>query len=204
MTLTRFINMYIYRPLLRALPRVNFGYGMVASFSAMMVAGVWHGAAWTFVVFGALQGVAIVINHCWRKLKLPMPELLGWFFTFHFFSLSLVIFRATQWNDVEKVYAGMLGLSGVGDWASFAKLYAGNPFWYFSYAADAAQKNVWATVTCLALIGYFIFHVTRLPNSNTLADRFQPGGRTLLATVGMLLVAISLLSSPSEFIYFQF
>lgn len=204
MTLTRFINMYIYRPLLRALPQVNFGYGMIASFTAMFVAGVWHGAAWTFVIFGILQGVAIVANHCWRKLKLPMPDLLGWLITFHFFSLSLVIFRATQWSDVVKVYSGMLGLSGIGGWVSFGKLFRGQPFWYFSYASDLAQKNIWATLTCVILIAYFIFHIARLPNSNSLAERFVPDTKHLVATIGMLLAAILLLSSPSEFIYFQF
>ncbi len=204
MTLTRFINMYIYRPLLRALPRVNFGYGMVASFCAMFVAGVWHGAAWTFVVFGVLQGLAIVVNHCWRKLKLPMPDILGWLITFHFFSLSLVIFRATQWSDIVKVYSGMFGLSGFGGWASFGKLFQGQPFWYFSLASDIVEKNMWATITCGVVIIYFIFHVATLPNSNTLAERFVPDNRHLLATFGMLLVAVLLLSSPSEFIYFQF
>ncbi|MFT5482365.1 MAG: alginate O-acetyltransferase complex protein AlgI [Halieaceae bacterium] len=204
MTLTRFINMYIFRPLLRALPRVNFGYGMVASFTAMMVAGVWHGAAWTFVAFGALQGVAIVGNHIWRRLKIPMPAWLGWFLTFHFFSLSLVIFRATQWDDAVKVYRGLLGMSGVEPWASFTKLYQGQPFWFFSYADNLAEKNMLATITCATLIGFFIYHVARLPNSNTLADRFTTNGKYLGATVVMLLTAIMMLSNPSEFIYFQF
>ena len=203
-TLTRFINSYIYRPFLRALPRVNFGYGMVASFTAMMVAGVWHGAAWTFVVFGALQGFAIVINHCWRKLRLPMPQLLGWFITFHFFSISLVIFRASRWEDAIKVYRGMLGLDGSGGWASFQLLFQDQPFWYFHHAASMAEKNIWATLTCLAMILYCTFHVARLPNSNTLANRFRHDRGHLLAMVLMALLSIGLLSNPREFIYFQF
>jgi alginate O-acetyltransferase complex protein AlgI len=124
LTLTRFINMYIYKPLLRALPRVNFTNGMIASFVAMVIAGVWHGAAWTFVVFGVLQGVAIVINHIWRKkIAWKMPSVLGWLLTFHFFSFSLVIFRALNWQDAVKVYRGILGLDGGPGLISIAKIY---------------------------------------------------------------------------------
>ncbi|MGI9285526.1 MAG: MBOAT family O-acyltransferase [Pseudomonadales bacterium] len=204
MTLTRFINMYIYKPVLRALPRVSFTYGMVASFIAMMIAGIWHGAAWTFVVFGALQGFAIVINHIWRKLKLPMPKFIAWFITFHFFSLSLVVFRATHWEDATKVYKGMLGLTGNGNWASFHTLFQGDAFWYFAYADSLLQKNIWATTTCLALIAYFVLHVALLPNSNTLTDRFKYDWRHLASIVLLAFTAISMLSNPSEFIYFQF
>jgi alginate O-acetyltransferase complex protein AlgI len=204
LTLTRFINMYIYKPVLRALPRVNFVNGMIASFIAMMIAGIWHGAAWTFVVFGALQGVAIVINHIWRKLSLPMPHFLGWLLTFHFFSFSLVIFRAQHWQDVSKVYQGMLGLTGTETWVSVAKLYGQQAFWFFGYASDASQKSMLATITCLALVGLFLLQVSLTPNSNNWAERFQLNRRYLLASLLLFIAPLMMLSNPSEFIYFQF
>jgi hypothetical protein len=41
----------------------------------MAIAGLWHGPAWTFVIFGLLHGVALAANQVWRRRKLPMP---GW------------------------------------------------------------------------------------------------------------------------------
>ena len=204
MTLTRFINTYIFKSILRALPEVNFRNGMIASFTAMMIAGIWHGAAWTFVVFGFLQGVAIVLNHIFRKLKFSMHPVLGWLLTFHFFSFSLVIFRSLHWQDAIKVYQGMLGLSGVELWASVTTLFQAQPYWYFAFVRGLEQKNVLATITCLALLVYGLVHVALFPNSNTLADRFTYSWRHLAAMLCLLLSSIMLLSNPSEFIYFQF
>jgi D-alanyl-lipoteichoic acid acyltransferase DltB (MBOAT superfamily) len=205
MTLTRFINMYIYKPILRALPRVNFTNGMISSFTAMVIAGVWHGAAWSFVIFGILQGVAIVINHCWRKFGAwEMPDVLGWLLTFHFFSFSLVIFRAVEWQDAIKVYRGMLGLDGQGKMISIAKIYGTEIPWFIQLADRGTEKILWATLSCAIIIGVMIIQVALLPNSNQLADRFQTSPKYILATFFLLIPAIMLLSRPSEFIYFQF
>jgi hypothetical protein len=133
-----------------------------------------------------------------------MHPVLGWLLTFHFFSFSLVIFRAVDWQDALKVYKGMLGLSGTELWASMATFFASGPFWYFAYAQGPEQKNMVATLTCLGLLAYGLVHVSLLPNSNTLADRFSPDWRHLGAAFCLLLAAILLLSNPSEFIYFQF
>ena len=204
MTLTRFINSYIYKPILRALPRISFGYGLIASFVAMMVAGVWHGAAWSFVVFGFLQGLAIVVNHISRKLKVAIPPLLGWLLTFHFFSFSLVIFRSLQWQDAAKVYKGMLGMTGVEGWVSVPSLFGSQPFWYFSFLQGAELKAMAASITCLLFVLYGIAHVSLLPNSNSLTDRFTYSWHHLGAVLCLLFISIMLLSNPSEFIYFQF
>ncbi len=204
MTLTRFINTYIYKPVLRAMPAVNFRYGMMTSFLAMVIAGIWHGAAWTFLVFGVLQGIAIVVNHIWRRSGYSMPGWLGWLVTFHFFSFSLVIFRALEWQDVEKIYQGMLGLSGLEVGNIVATLYQKQPFWYFSAFGAVVGKNLVALITCLGMIAYGIFHVSYLPNSNTLADRLTFTWRQILGVSCMLTISIAMLSNPSEFIYFQF
>jgi len=205
LTLTRFINMYIYKPLLRALPRVNFTNGMIASFAAMVIAGVWHGAAWTFVVFGVLQGVAIVINHIWRKrISWKIPSWLGWVLTFHFFSFSLVIFRALDWADAIKVYRGMLGLDGDLELISIAKIYGAETPWYLQLLQSGADKALWATWICAGFIGIFIAQVALLSNSNIWTERFDFTTKYLLAAVVLFVPSLLMLSSPSEFIYFQF
>ena len=65
MTLSRFLRDYLYIPLGgnrhgRVLRYVNL---MIT----MLLGGLWHGAAWTFVVWGALHGVYLCINHAWNN-----------------------------------------------------------------------------------------------------------------------------------------
>jgi D-alanyl-lipoteichoic acid acyltransferase DltB (MBOAT superfamily) len=203
-TLTRFINAYVYKPILRSFPEITFKAGMVASFLAMVVSGIWHGSAWTFVVFGALNGGAIVINHLWRKTGIAMPHWLGWFITFHFFSITLVIFRATNWGDVAKIYRGMLGLGENTLQVSAARLMGPDAPWFFGLAEGAAQKDQWATWVRSAMVVFFIGIVALAPNSMDLKDRFKPGRAVLVLQAIIFVFSVMMISKASEFLYFQF
>ncbi len=203
-TLTRFINAYVYKPILRSFPEITFKAGMVASFLAMVVSGIWHGSAWTFVVFGALNGGAIVINHLWRKTGIAMPHWLGWFITFHFFSITLVIFRATNWGDVAKIYRGMLGLGENTLQVSAARLMGPDAPWFFGLAEGAAQKDQWATWVLSAMVVFFIGIVALAPNSMDLKDRFKPGRAVLVLQAIIFVFSVMMISKASEFLYFQF
>ena len=203
-TLTRFINSYVYKTILRSFPELNFKAGMAASFLAMIVSGIWHGSAWTFVVFGALNGGAIVVNHLWRKTGIGMPAWLGWFITFNFFSITLVIFRATNWADVLKIYRGMLGFGENILHVSASKLMGPDAPWYFDLAANTAQKDQWATWALSFIAVLFIGIVALAPNSMDLKDRFKPGKAVLLLQVVIFIFSVMMISKASEFLYFQF
>jgi alginate O-acetyltransferase complex protein AlgI len=112
MTLSSFIEAYIFRPMCRSYRKFTFAKAMFALFFALIVAGFWHGASWHFIAFGAIHGCALIVNHIWRKTKLSMPRWLGWFLTFNFINATLVIFRANNLDDTLKVYSGMLGING--------------------------------------------------------------------------------------------
>ncbi len=157
-----------------------------------------------FIVFGVLNGAALVTNHIWRHAKLTMPPILGWFLTFHFFSFTLVIFRATSWTDALKVYQGMFGFSDNSLQISIDKMMGSQQAWFYDLANDTAQKDVWATWLMTGTVLAFIGIVTLAPNSMELKDRFRPSKGTLLAQVFMFIASILLISKASQFIYFQF
>ncbi|MFK8049117.1 MAG: MBOAT family protein [Halioglobus sp.] len=203
-TLTRFINTYVYKTILRSFPEITFKAGMAASFLAMIVSGIWHGSAWTFVVFGILNGAAIVVNHLWRKSGIGMPDWLGWFITFHFFSFTLVIFRATNWDDVFKIYRGMLGLGDNALQVAASKLMGLDAPWFFTLASNGAQKDQWATWLLSAMMVFFIAFVALAPNSMDMKDRFKPGKAVLLLQVVAFVFSVMMISKASEFLYFQF
>jgi D-alanyl-lipoteichoic acid acyltransferase DltB (MBOAT superfamily) len=63
----------------------------------------------------------------------------SWLLTFHFFSFSLVIFRALNWQDAVKVYRGMLGLDGGQAPVSIAKIYGSDITWLLQLLASPSE-----------------------------------------------------------------
>jgi len=112
-TLSNFITAYIYTPMVRSMERITFNKAMFATFITMLIAGLWHGASWTFVLFGGLHGVGLVVNNFWKKRKKKMPKFLAWLITFNFINITMVVFRAERFEDIEKILFGMFGLTGI-------------------------------------------------------------------------------------------
>ncbi len=91
-------------------------------FITMLLGGLWHGAAWTFVLWGALHGIYLVINHAWRSYRTSLKsgnwlsKLLeqGFYRTITFLAIVVawVYFRAESLDVAHNVLAGMFGLNG--------------------------------------------------------------------------------------------
>ncbi len=96
MTLSRFLRDFLYIPLGGNRGGKLFTYRNLMI--TMVLGGLWHGAAWTFVVWGTLHGVGLVVEHFGRGRGIKVPGWLGWFLTFHFVVLGWVFFRASSLN----------------------------------------------------------------------------------------------------------
>ena len=109
-TLMLFLRDYVFHPLAnaRVLPR---RFLLVQNFAAMLVTmalcGLWHGASWTFVLWGTLHGVALVICSLWRRYCPRLPWLLGWTLTVAFVLLTCVIFRAGTLDAALRIFEGL-------------------------------------------------------------------------------------------------
>ncbi|MFZ2172226.1 MAG: hypothetical protein WAW61_21625, partial [Methylococcaceae bacterium] len=147
---------------------------------AMAIAGIWHGAAWTFLIFGLLHGLAIVANHYWRKTKLKLPWQLAWSLTFFFLIVAFVVFRADGWPQAYVVLSSMLGAHGIDNYGVFNQ----NRFRYL-----------------LMLIGVAI--AFGAPNSNQLARDFIPSWRWCVFSCTALMLSMLALSTGGStgFIY---
>ena len=73
-----------------------------------LVSGLWHGASWTFVVWGALHGLAVCAE---RLMKRPLPKKLGTVLTFVFVSLVWVLFRAESFSSAVNVWSGLVNFA---------------------------------------------------------------------------------------------
>jgi D-alanyl-lipoteichoic acid acyltransferase DltB (MBOAT superfamily) len=200
-TLSRFLRDYIYIPLGgNRVGKIRNYYNLFAVF---LIGGLWHGASWMFVIWGALHGAAIVIHRIWKDLGLRMWGWLGWFITFNFVNIAWVFFRARDLESVKKVLGGMVGMGGVvlpafaSNRLSFLSNY-GYEFGAWLKAIEPKGFGLIAPVFMLAVI------ILWFKNSNEWAKRQKPSLLFHIATAITLAFGILSLTKVSEFLYFQF
>jgi len=111
MTLSRFMRDYVYIPLGgNKKGKFRTYNNLMATF---VIGGLWHGAGWTFIFWGFLHGLALMVQRFWSKLGFKLWTWLAWFITFNFVNIAWVFFRAKEWGDAIKVLSGMFSLSSV-------------------------------------------------------------------------------------------
>ncbi|MEO5367236.1 MAG: MBOAT family protein [Magnetococcus sp. WYHC-3] len=120
MTLSRFLQQYLFMPLSMMEVRMNLWTMPLISFViTMLLGGLWHGAHWTFIVWGLFHGVLLAVNQSWRTLKKRWgwSKRAGWWnhfllgvpLTFLCVLISLVVFRAADLGTAWRIYKSMLG-----------------------------------------------------------------------------------------------
>jgi alginate O-acetyltransferase complex protein AlgI len=167
-----------------------------------LVAGLWHGAGWTFILFGAVNGVGLVINHLWREAKCPaLPRLLNWALTMLTVLISLVYFRAASVADAHAILATFFspGALVLPNWLSWMSVPLGLPWAtlvVFTTGVFTIKFITWvAALGVLSLV---------MPNPAKDYDRLVP--TPFLAVISAVLVWMVLgwLDEPRTFLYFQF
>jgi D-alanyl-lipoteichoic acid acyltransferase DltB (MBOAT superfamily) len=132
MSLTRFLMTHVHAPLTLSVLRWRRGHALpigaaaqqtAAGFAGMIalpigatmaLVALWHGAAWTFLVFGTLHTAFLLVNHLWRLHRMPaVPRLFGMGLTYLCVLFASVVFRATSLSGAGSVLAGMAGGHGV-------------------------------------------------------------------------------------------
>lgn len=110
-TLSRFLRDYLYVPL--GGNRRGLVWTMLALTTTMVLGGLWHGAGWTFVAWGAMHGAMLVTYKIWKLAGRPMPAWLGRSITFFFVMLGWVLFRANTIQDAFQIWRKMFRLDGI-------------------------------------------------------------------------------------------
>lgn len=229
MTLSRFLRDYLYIPLGgNRRGRLRRYFNLMVT---MLLGGLWHGAGWTFVIWGGLHGLYLVIHQAWQRLRSrlghdlertsPMGRFLGMAITFLAVVVGWVFFRAQTLDGALSILRAMAGLNGVSlpdaialRAGPLATRLASLGVVFTPGAGHAFMMNmVWVAILLPV--------VFLAPNTQQIMRRFEPalvhhtsGDQTQLAwsaqrrwAVAMAFVlACGLLSltRPSEFLYFQF
>ncbi|QJE97668.1 MBOAT family O-acyltransferase [Luteolibacter luteus] len=157
-TLSRFLRDYLYIPL--GGNRKGPGRRYINLFITMLLGGLWHGAGWTFIVWGALHGGLLCLNHAWfafrKKMslpKIPTPVAIG--MTFFAVLIGWVFFRAHDFHAAKTMLASMFGFNGWTGWP---------PDSMMAVKGDRALKPI---IAGLVLCWFF-------PNTQQFMKRYLP------------------------------
>ena len=192
-TLSRFLRNYIYIPLGGNKSGEFNTYRNL--FLTFLIGGLWHGAAWTFVLWGALHGFALIIHRSWKKLNIKMPVLIAWFITFNFVNLTWVFFRATSFESAIKVLKGMCGFGGF----AVPKIYHG------LIRIESLSGINWEDYTfaiCLTLI--LLLSTIIFIKAKQIQEYYKPGYAWCAAIGVIFAIAFVQVNNASEFLYFNF
>jgi hypothetical protein len=222
-SLSRFLRDFIYIPLggnRRGVVRRYFNLAI-----AMLLGGLWHGAAWTFVLWGALHGLMLMLNHAWHYLRrriglppgndLPMVRIAAWALTFIAVTSAWVLFRAASLESAQTILSAMYG-NGAREMYRALMGYGATQVHLLSGWQWSESSALW-----LLLVGSVAF---TLPNTYQLFRDFRPvlierpleeaaskprlhwrpSRSWAVAMSLMLLIAILRIRELSPFIYFQF
>jgi len=230
MTLSRFLRDYIYIPLGGS--RNGSIRHLLNLLLTMFVGGLWHGAGWTFVLWGSMHGLYLVINTVWRRLVGVSDyhgffvRFFSWCLTFCAVMMAWVPFRAKDFDSTVIIWKGMVGVSGftlpegfngklgyIGEW-----LIRHNVRFVGIFDGIAPLKVIDILWFVLLIICTFL-----MPNTHQFMRRYRPvldskivlrnmnTGMSWRPTFGwaicisfLLVYAILGLVRPSEFLYFQF
>jgi alginate O-acetyltransferase complex protein AlgI len=231
-TLSRFLRDYLYIPLGgNRVSQVRHHFNLM---TVMLLGGMWHGAGWTFLLWGGMHGLYLVIHqwYCrWQKPDHKGNVWRGRILTFLVVTIAWVPFRADSFQSVWIVYKGMIGLNGIKLTRYFASLVEQLPDALISFGYHGISVKGMGMIdakTLLLIIPSLLFIVFTMPNVYQIMSKTKPAlgtkgypatfipqsseslllwvptVRTAIIVSILLVSCLVQLNDISEFIYFQF
>ena len=229
-TLTRFLREYVYF----SLGGNRHGYlrQNINIMATMLLSGLWHGAGWTFVLWGALHGGFIAANHLWRlglaRMRWTLDHvawrIAGVLVTFGVVTLAWTFFRAPNFHVAEKMLGQMLAFDGLSMPQQWIKPATSAGHFLASLGVRFVPTDALGIKhydNALETSAVLLFICWALPNSQQWLYKYdpilEPVARTprfhlklgfwtglVLGFLAYLILRNSYVSEPSPFIYFNF
>lgn len=203
MTLSRWLREYIYFPLGGSYKGASRTYmNVIITF---LLGGLWHGAAWTFVVWGLLHGAALSVQRGWQGLGGRLPGWIAWFITFLFLNITWVFFRSTNFDQAYSILKGLFGFNGfkVGHHTAQLLELPTSVAGHIIYPIDLLYWN--SAALLLVLVA---------PNTLQLTGYMEAGSRIrfkldwkyllFIGVLGGYALSQMMMMKNSEFLYFNF
>jgi D-alanyl-lipoteichoic acid acyltransferase DltB (MBOAT superfamily) len=205
MTLSRYLRDYLYVPLGgNRCGRQRLYLNLMVTF---ILGGLWHGASWMFIIWGALHGGAIVAHRVWKQWGLSMPNWAGWLCTFIFVNITWVFFRATSVDDAVRILRGMIDFNSIQDLSTdiipTAKLAWGGTF--SDQLLEALPAGMVAHVLPILMIAACVVIIRQKNSFELIAPKeFGITKITGISIITCLALYASIQSRSAVFLYFNF
>lgn len=206
-TLSRFLRDYLYIPL--GGNRSGYITQKANVFITMLLGGIWHGAGWTFIIWGALHGLFLIINHAFSDFRTvkkwpALPAFISWPLAFFFVVVAWVPFRAESLDATLTMWQSMFLLDGF-------KIKGSLPN---SVTYRVASLLLICFIVCMFMPNTSeIFRAYRgaLPTKGYVVTRvsakwlkWRPNLVWACVIMTLFWLCMLKLNEPSEFLYFQF
>ena len=191
-TLSRALQSYVYFPLGGSREgKLKTYRNLLITF---LVSGLWHGAAWTFVLWGGLHGLFNALERVFAKPLSRVPHWVRVGCTFLIVNALWVLFRAESFQSAATVYRGMVDFSNL----AFAQV--------GSLAVDGfvGVPNLLNAIYVVGILAALAVVCFRCKNSCQMLENFTCRKGALWATAILFCIALVHLSRESVFIYFNF
>jgi alginate O-acetyltransferase complex protein AlgI len=201
-TLTRFLTAYLYMPMTLALTRRRIASGQpalglrdmgvgafisllaVPTVLTMLVSGAWHGAGYTFLLWGLVHGVLLCINHAWRMIRPRIwrntasynrqMEPIAFLLTFASIVFAMVLFRAPSVGGAVLLWQGMIGTYGAELPQAVLSRLGVVGVWLQALGFQPAWTSGSFLLTATARIAVLLFIALALPNTLELLAAHEP------------------------------
>ena len=188
MTLSRFLSNYIFRSVYKR--DVKWRNYYIATMVTFFVSGFWHGAGWTFVVWGLVNGIFVCTASWMKRKNLKFPFWLAFPLTALGVVLARVLFVSNTFSDAWHVYRGLVNVSSLG--ADFSTMLSS--VWHFiSIHRSSGLRLVIGIIIC-----WF------LPSSKKMTEKFKANIWTAIYAGILMLLCITQMNKVVQFLYFQF
>ena len=214
MTLSRFFIQYVYIPLGGS--RKGKARTVLNTFLVFFLSGLWHGANWTYIAWGTMQGLLVIwdnlgivgVRGCEgkRPAKVMVPGWLGWIFTFGFFNLSLFFFRSESMAGAFQMFRNILAFKDTGYIYKIAAKLDVPEFYLIKQAVNLVAPKMLNLAYLLAFILLLLISGFILTRKNTLEiAKAHPLNGRLCAFITVIFVwSVISFSQVSTFISFNF
>lgn len=224
MTLSRFLRDYLYVPL--GGNRKGWFRRYANLLATMTLGGLWHGAGWTFVAWGVLHGVYLMVNHAWnltierfgiRRRGGLIGSLAAWSVTFLAVVVAWVLFRSPDFAIASNVFRGMAGRNGVLPYENLKMPVPGFLVWMIVDGRELAWIVVLFGIAMLMpnmrqmMKGLDVALNIDAPRPMASLSwmplvrlRWRPSIVWLVISFTLFLVALTQMTRISQFLYFQF
>ena len=201
-SLTRFLTAYIYNPLTLALTRRRQAKGKpvfggrnttvsafvtllaVPTILTMFVSGLWHGAGYTYVLWGVLHGLLLSVNHAWRLLRprfwrdarsyTRLMKPVGFVLTFVSVVFGMALFRAPTIGGAVGLWQGMVGFHGLTVPKALFSHFGPVANWLQALGVQPVWSSGSFLMEAVLRIGILLLIALCLPNTLELLSRYEP------------------------------